>query len=176
MRLLKLFFISITVLFLVITGISLLIPFNVRISRATNVLATPAAVWQQVDDMHTWKDWNPFFSDVSPGKITYTDTANGKPRAMQVNGSSVRWQAVNQDEHIAIMEKPGSRPILNGWKCISHAGADSTTVQWYLDFNLRWYPWEKFASLLFEQSYGLKLEQGLGNIKKRVEADRTSFN
>jgi hypothetical protein len=45
-----------------------------------------------------------------------------------------------------------------------------------MDFHLRWYPWEKFASLLFEQSYGPKMEQGLGNIKKMVEADRTSFN
>ena len=176
MRLFKLLIISITILFLLVTGISLLIPFHVRISRATNVLATPTEVWQQVDDMHTWKNWNPFFSSVSLEKISYSDTANGKPRAMKVNGTSIQWKEIKQDEHIAIMQKPGYRSISNGWKCISHAGTDSTTVQWYMDFHLRWYPWEKFASLLFEQSYGPKMEQGLGNIKKMVEADRTSFN
>ena len=176
MRLFKLLIISITILFLLVTGISLLIPFHVRISRATNVSATPTEVWQQIDDMYTWKNWNPFFSSVSPDKISYSDTANGKPGAMNVSGTSVQWKEIKPDEHIAVMQKPGHRSILNGWKCISHAGTDSTTVQWYMDFHLRWYPWEKFASLLFEQSYGPKMEQGLGNIKKMVEADRTSFN
>lgn len=176
MRLFKLLIISITILFLLVTGISLLIPFHVRISRATNVSATPTEVWLHVDDMYTWKNWNPFLSSVSPDKISYSDTANGKPRAMKVSGTSIQWKEINPDERIAIMQKPGYRRILNGWKCISHTGTDSTTIQWYMDFHLRWYPWEKFASLLFEQSYGPKMEQGLGNIKKMVEADRTSFN
>lgn len=176
MRLFKLLIISITILFLFITGISLLIPFHVRISRATNVLATPTEVWQQVDDMRTWQNWNPFFSSVSPGKVNFADTSGGKPVVMQISGTTIQWKEMKPNEHIAIMQKPGNRNILNGWKCISHAGTDSTTVQWYMDFHLRWYPWEKFASLLFEQSYGIKMEQGLGNIKKMVEADRTSFN
>ncbi len=176
MKIFRLVFFSFLFLFLLVTGISLFIPFHVRISRATNVLATPTEVWQQVDDMSTWKNWNPFFSSVSPGKVSFPDTAGGKPIAMQVSGTTIQWTEMKPDEHIAIMQKPGYRPILNGWKCISHPGADSTALQWYMDFHLRWYPWEKFASLLFEQSYGSKMEQGLGNIKKMVEANRTSFN
>lgn len=176
MKIFRLLFFSVLFLFLLVTAISLLIPFHVRISRATNVSGTPTEVWQQVDDMGAWKNWNPFFSGLSPDKISYSDTINGKPRIMKVSGTSIEWKEMKTDEHIAIMQKPGYRSILNGWKCISHVGTDSTTVQWYMDFHLRWYPWEKFASLLFEQSYGSKMEQGLGNIKKMVEADRTSFN
>ncbi|MGZ5221775.1 MAG: SRPBCC family protein [Chitinophagaceae bacterium] len=176
MRWFKLLIISITILFLLVTAISLFIPFHVRISRATNVRATPTEVWRQVDDMSTWENWNPFFSSLSPGKVSFPGRVGGKPGAMQVGGTTIEWKEMKPDEHIAIMQKPGYRPILNGWKCISHPGADSTTVQWYMDFHLRWYPWEKFASLLFEQSYGIKMEQGLGNIKKMVETDRTSFN
>ena len=175
MRLIKLFILSFIVLFLIITGISLLIPFHVRISRATNMMATPTEVWQQVDDMHTWKNWNPFFLGVSADKIMYADSVNGKPASMKVSGTSIQWKGVQPDERIAEMQS-GHRSILNGWKCISHVQSDSTTVQWYMDFHLRWYPWEKFASLLFEQSYGPKMEQGLGNLKKIVEADRTSIN
>jgi hypothetical protein len=70
----------------------------------------------------------------------------------------------------------GSKKIISGWKVISYAQPGSTTLQWYMDFKLRWYPWEKFSSLLFEKSYGLKMEQGLNNIKKLVEGDRTSIN
>lgn len=174
MRLLKLLILSFTILFFIITAISLLIPFHVRISRATNVIATPAEVWQQVDDMGNWRNWNPFFSAVADS-ISYGDMINGKPGSMNVRGTSVKWKHRGPDEHIAEMQS-GHRSILNGWKYISHTQSDSTTVQWYMDFHLRWYPWEKFASLLFEQSYGPKMEQGLNNIKKIVEADRTSIN
>lgn len=176
MHFFRLFIISIILLFLLITGISLLIPFHVRISRAINVHAPATEVWQQVDDMRTWKEWNPFFISVAADKIVYSDTIAGKPAAIEVSGTSIKWKEIKADEHIAVMEKSGHRPVLTGWKCISHAGADSTTVQWYMDFQLRWYPWEKFSSLLFEKSYGPKMEQGLNNIKKLVEADRTSFN
>jgi hypothetical protein len=175
-KIVRLLLFSFLFLFLVITGISLLIPFHVRISRATNVLAAPVAVWKQVDNMRIWPNWNPFFSDVPVGKISYIDTISDQLPVMNAAGTSIQWKEIKAGERIAIMSRPGQRPVMNGWKCISHAGSDSTTVQWYLDFHLRWYPWEKFASLLFEQSYGPKLEQGLGNLKKIVETDRISFN
>jgi hypothetical protein len=176
MRFVRLLVISVVILFLLVTAISLLIPFTIRISRATNVKAPPAAIWQQIDDMHQWKEWNPFFSNLPQDRIRFLDTAAGKPAGMEVNGTVVRWKEIKSDERIADMQKTGHQTILSGWKCINQPAGDSTTVQWYMDFKLRWYPWEKFSSLLFEKSYGLKMEQGLNNIKKRAEADRTSIN
>jgi hypothetical protein len=38
-----------------------------------------------------------------------------------------------------------------------------------MDFRLRWYPWEKFSSLLLEKRYGPMLENGLDNLKKLME-------
>jgi hypothetical protein len=175
MRLLKLFIISATFLFILVTAISLFIPSHVRISRATNVLATCDEVWQQVDDMRGWPNWNPFFSGLPAGKISYGDTINGKPGPMKVGGTTIQWKEMKPGERIALMQTD-QKSIVNGWNCINHAGSDSTTLQWYLDFQLRWYPWEKFASLLFNQSYGSKMEQGLENMKKILHDDRTSIN
>ena len=67
------------------------------------------------------------------------------------------------------MQKKGFRPIVTGWNAITHQSTDSTTVQWYIDFQLRWYPWEKFSSLLFEKNYGVRMEEGLSNLKKLAE-------
>lgn len=172
MRILKLFFISAVLLFLAVTAISLLIPSHVRISRATNVGAAPAIVWQQIDDMRRWQDWNPFFSGAVAKKIQYIDTTGGIPAGMDLGGTIIRWKEKRADERIAAMDKKGFKTILNGWNCISHQVTDSTTVQWYMDFQLRWYPWEKFSSLLFEKSYGTRMEQGLVNLKSLVEANR----
>jgi hypothetical protein len=43
-----------------------------------------------------------------------------------------------------------------------------------MDFHLRWYPWEKFGSLLLEKSYGTKMEMGLMSLKKLAETDRVT--
>ncbi len=88
----------------------------------------------------------------------------------------MQWKEKKADERIAVMQKKNGKPMISGWKCIQQPGADSTTLQWYMDFKLRWYPWEKFSSLVFDKSYGGRMEQGLNNIKKIVEADRTSIN
>ena len=172
MQIFRLFFISAVLLFLVVTAISLLIPSRVRISRATNVNAAPTAIWRQVDDIYHWQEWNPFFSGTIAGKINYNDTVGGKPVGMEINGTTISWKEKNAAERIVTMDKKGFKQFVSGWNCITHPGSDSTTVQWYLDFQLRWYPWEKFSSLLFEKSYGVQLEQGLNNLKKLAEANR----
>jgi hypothetical protein len=57
------------------------------------------------------------------------------------------------------------KPVVSGFKTIRHPG-DSSTLQWYMDFNLKWYPWDKFRSLFYENIYGVQMEQGLSNLKE----------
>ncbi len=47
--------------------------------------------------------------------------------------------------------------------------AGITVVQWYFDFKLNWYPWEKFGSITFDKQVGPVMEQSLNNLKKLVE-------
>lgn len=173
MRFVKLLLISGVLLFILITAISLLIPFNVRISRATNIHAPTEKIWQQVDDMQKWTEWNPFFSKLPAGTIHFTDSSK---TTMEVSGTIVQWSQKKPDERIATLQTGKGKSVINGWKSIEHAGSDSTTLQWYMDFKLRWYPWEKFSSLVFDKSYGASMEKGLQNIKNIVEADRISIN
>jgi len=175
-RILRLLVLSFVFLFLMVTAISLLMPSHVRISRAINIHASASDVWRQVDDLHSWKEWNPFFSRLSPDEIEYIDTSLGKPTAMKIKETVIQLMEMKTDKRIFIMHTGGKKPVINGWKFINQSGSDTGTLQWYIDLDLRWYPWEKFASLLFEKSYGAQMEQGLNKIKKIVEASRTSFN
>jgi hypothetical protein len=45
-----------------------------------------------------------------------------------------------------------------------------------MDFKLKWYPWEKFKSLFYENFYGVQMEQGLSNLKELSEHRRSSIN
>jgi hypothetical protein len=67
-----------------------------------------------------------------------------------------------------IWQKPDGASFTSAYAFISH---DSThhTVQWYFDFHLRWYPWEKLASLLLEKVYGTRMAQSLERLRAVAE-------
>ena len=154
-KLIKLALISIVFLFLVATAISLMIPSHVRISRAVNLHGSPDSVMSLVKDTARWKEWHPSFL---PGDSSY-----------RLRSVRIIPQKANDSEVVMLMQQGEKRPVVNGWKLYEHPGIDSLTLQWYMDFRLKWYPWQKFSSLFFEGTYGAMMEQGLANIKRREE-------
>lgn len=118
-----------------------------------------------------WKQWMPGADSailvMMQGKAGGIMSADGKQLIItQITDSSVL--AENTGHHFRRGE--------TGWKLLG-GDDDSTTVtvQWYMDFYLRWYPWEKFGSLIFERSYGARMETGLSNLKK-IAAGRIHEN
>ena len=144
------------IIFLLITAISLLIPSQVRISKAIDITAPQSSVLQMVKDTSTWKNWYPAFQsetallnkDLAIKTITSTD-------------SKVEME----------LSKAGKNALVNGWEVYTHGSSEDITLQWYMDFRLRWYPWEKFGSLFYESSYGAMMEQGLMNLKNLAEKE-----
>lgn len=163
-------------MFTVVWLISLLIPSHVRISRAVNIYGNRDSIIAQVKDPARWKSWYPGLDSAKP---LYVD---GKLRGMILNDKDpqhpVYLKLENEGPEEVTAQFVGSRirPVVNSWKTISYAHSDSLTLQWYMDFRLRWYPWEKFASLLLEQSYGPPMEKGLSTLKKNVQANLSSNN
>jgi carbon monoxide dehydrogenase subunit G len=171
-KIFRLLFFSGLFLFLLVTGISLFIPSDIRISKAINIAAPADTVFKQLTEPLKWKDWFPGLESSKPFYET------GVVKGVMISDSSKQYIRVierRRDEVVTELGS-GSKTIISGWKLINYTQSDSTTLQWYMDFKLRWYPWEKFSSLLFEKSYGVTMERGLNNIKKLVEADRTSSN
>lgn len=175
MKYVRLFIFSFLLLFIVVFGITLFIPSKVRISKAINIKSDAVAVWSQVDDMRKWPSWNPFFAQLDFTSVDQLDTSGGMLKAMRVQGTEIIWQEMKPDLRLAAMKREGRNPVYNGWKCIQIPGSDSTTVQWYMDFKLSWYPWEKFSSLLFERSYGPQMQQGLNNLKQIIDSNHSSI-
>ena len=69
----------------------------------------------------------------------------------------------------AVWPKKDSGRSKSGWNVMKNGTPYGYTVQWYMDFHLRWYPWEKFSSLLFEKRYGPLMEKGLTGLKAMLE-------
>jgi hypothetical protein len=152
MRFIKLALLSFLFLFLVVTAISLLIPSHIRISRATNIAPPKETILALIKNESKWSQWHPAFMQ--------TDSSRKIPQIKISPVSSTGSELVYQ------LQQENKKPVINGWKIYEHAGSDSLTLQWYMDFNLKWYPWQKFGSLLYEGTYGVMMEQGLANLKK----------
>ncbi len=164
MRIIKLGIISIIFFSILITGISLFFPSHVRISKAIDITTDKDSLMIQIADVTKWKSWYPgadtsaYF--VEEGKIIGIVTGNDQ--ALVIRG-------INDSAVLAINVGPHSKKSGSGWNIFPGSSPNSFTVQWYMDFRLRWYPWEKFSSLLLEKRYGRMMERGLERLKVLLE-------
>ena len=167
MRVIKLAFLSFIFLFLLVTVISLFIPSNLRISKAINMQTDIDSVYDQISVLKNWKNWHPALKDLQDDEFMFAEDG-----IMQIRNDRLKITETKKDEVVTELRKDNGRPIISRIKIISHQQSDSLTVQWYFDFRLRWYPWEKFRSLFYENIYGVQMEQGLANLKELMEARR----
>ena len=156
-RLIKLFLISIIVIFLIATGISLLIPSQVNISKAINIHGRKDSILALIRDRDQWSRWHPAFI---PNDST--------PKFDSIHIVSMRQ---NDSEVVMVLQQSNKEAVTNGWRVYEHSDVDSLTLQWYMNFHLKWYPWKKFSSLLFENTYGVMMQEGLTNVKGIVERE-----
>jgi hypothetical protein len=157
MRLLRFILISIFLLFTLITLFGLLIPSTVRISKAIDINAEATEIFSLIRDTSTWKNWHPAFQK--------TETHSGLQEGLII------IEVLVTDSLLQIeLSKEEKNKLLNGWAVYTHPNSDVKTLQWYMDFKLRWYPWERFGSLFYENTYGLMMEEGLQNINNLLSS------
>lgn len=162
MRIIKLGIISFIFFFLLITGFSLFIPSRVRVSRALNTGVVKDSVFQHyVANLAQWKRWNAGFDSLVPGE---NETLTGRITTGRINETNISMTYEGDSIVMVTYEAPGKKSVREVFRKIEHPVQDSVTIQWYKDFRLRWYPWEKFSGLTFEKRYGTGMEAGLSRL------------
>ncbi len=164
MGIIKLGFISLIVFALLITGISLFIPSHIRISKATDISANKDSVMQQIADAANWRKWYPG-ADTS----AFYREANKIKGIITGDKQALIIKETNDSAVLTVNAGPNSKRGESGWNIFSGSTPNIVTVQWFMDFHLRWYPWEKFSSLLLEKRYGPMMENGLQKLKGLLE-------
>lgn len=165
MRIVRLIIISFIVLFTIITIISLFIPSHVRISRAIQINSPKDSVMNQVSEVSNWKDWYP-----GADSLRFYYEGN-RIKGLVLDELKKRYLIIKEkkDDEVTADYILPNKKIPTGWVLATNAKSNSVTLQWYMDFHLRWYPWEKFSSFVFERIYHPQLQQGLDNLKRFLE-------
>jgi hypothetical protein len=164
MRFIKLAILSFIFLFLQVTLISLFFPSHIRISKAVDITAAADTAEKYISNLSAWSRWHPALKEVPENEIIINQDGS-----LSVKGTLIRMVEKKPGEVLTEIKKGKGQSVKTGLKIIPHAGSGSLTLQWYMDFRLRWYPWEKFKSLFYENIYGVQMEQGLDNLKNLIE-------
>jgi hypothetical protein len=134
-----------------------LIPSHIRISKAIDISSGGEHILELVADKKKWSLWHPAY-----------EQGNDSARNKWVQETT--WKKVEHNDSLVIVEliPKGQHPIVNGWQLYRHDNTAPLTLQWYMDFHLSWYPWQKFSSLFYEGTYGKIMEKGLSNLKEQA--------
>ncbi len=170
MRAIKLGLISIVILFIVITGISLLMPSRIIISRAIDINAPYDSVYENVAELSNWKKWYPV-NDTATFMVSAIHTGEGA--TVKIDKATILIKKMTPDKVEGLWIEGATQDFLPAeFNFLSGDGSSHVTVQWQFIHNVKWYPWEKFASIVSNSSIGTFMEQSLENLKETTETTK----
>lgn len=159
MKFIKLFVISIVVLFLLLTAFSSLLPSSVRISRAIDIADSSHIVLAKIKDIRQWELWNEYVKALPAREVT-ENKIQSKELTITITGSDTATVRTS-------WRQPNGKNFPGVFKLMPHGSV--TTVQWYFEFIIKWYPWEKFGSIIYDKQLGPQMEKSLLNLNQLLE-------
>ena len=167
MRFIKLAIISFIVLFVILTGIGLLLPSTVRVTRNITIPATQDTLYHYVSDVKYWKLWMEVAKN-SPVTFISKKTAGAGTKAL-IGKQRIDITKANKNEVVTVWETSSGRFLTGVFQLADDRTTGSTNLNWYYEQQLNWYPWERIASISNDKIIGPGMEQSLDNLKAIFE-------
>jgi polyketide cyclase/dehydrase/lipid transport protein len=148
---LKLIIASLIVFSIVILFLFALFPSDISVSRLIQIRASPQEVQKKISDLTDWRSWNEML-------ITHPDSNNKLSiEVLKVAGDTVITQWKN------------GRKSFTGTYIMTEMNGE-TVLEWTLKFHIKWYPWEKLASMFYDKQLGPVMENSLLKLRNELEA------
>lgn len=168
MRLLKQIVIGLITFSIILLFFSFLLPSKISVSRSVLLHAPKDSVMSALLRMDDWKNWNPILQDsstaytISPQKAEWT-SADGI-------SNSIQLQQFAADSIWVIIKSDGKQVFNSGFSVVQHQqDALLTKVEWWINENIKWYPWEKFYGLFSESFRETYMDNNLQLFKHYIE-------
>ncbi|KAF0241662.1 MAG: hypothetical protein Q8K64_12260 [Sediminibacterium sp.] len=161
MRVIKLGLISLLVLMMIATAIGFLFPSTVVVSRAVDIKSFKSPVFELVADLNKWNLWVDGMNNATV-KVYNKKSAklgNTMVSVIAITDSTVVTSWVNE-------QSPKQESTI---RLITDSAQKVTVVQWQFIQQVRWYPWEKFSSMMNDKIIGTMIEKNLQNLKLLAE-------
>jgi hypothetical protein len=174
MGLIKAFLVGAIGLFIIITLFSLLIPSNVRVSRAVMINNTSSGeVYSQIVHFDNWKKWHPIVLLDSATLNSYPSLITGNDSGCVIvhRGKKVTIHLLTADSTAVkfLLQSAGENDIHNEIVITDLPAQNAVQVEWRAIITLDWYPWEKFYGIFIDNLTGPGYEAALNGLKEYIE-------
>lgn len=174
MKILKIF------LYILIGGLALFFivaaffPSKYQVTRSIEINQPVAAVFEQVEDFNEFEKWNPWSAMETGIKHTQSNPAKGVGAYWTWEGNKtgqgkMTIQKVVPNKSIDIKLEfmaPQQSTAQTGW--VFEESGKATKVTWSIEGELS-YPLERYLGPMIENMLGKDFENGLANLKKKME-------
>jgi len=176
MRLVKMFLFVLTGLFAVITIIGLFIPSSVKISRGIVINADSAKVYHELSDVKDWNKWLQWVTSDSGALVQLSPVTNQPGSFFKWKGliyksaGTITLQQIKPDVITTLFQLKDMNDAEGGFRIRSTGTAkQDTEVQWFMEYKLKWYPWERFYGIFMDHIIGPAFDKGLEQLKTYTE-------
>jgi hypothetical protein len=162
MRKIKVIILSLVILSVLVLLFSLLIPTHSKVSRAINIVGTRDSLRNELLQLKKWVNWHPFLKarPIDSIRFSSANQLEVDHYAFSITGntdSTIQFLAQNPRGE----QMPSTIAIYNY--------GDSCIVNWYSSITVKWYPWEKFKTIFYDNMYGPALDSNLIALKYYIE-------
>ncbi|MCU0321522.1 MAG: hypothetical protein MUE72_03850 [Chitinophagaceae bacterium] len=161
MRFIKLGLISVFFLFLIVTLMGLLLPANVVVSRAVDITAPKDSIFKMVADIRQWKQW---VTGMNKEGVVISS-----PTEANLLGTNVKITSTKDYMVLSTWKGKNGTTQESIIRVIQDSTSPKAVAQWQFTEHLKWYPWQRFGSMMNEAVMGSQLETNLANLKKICE-------
>lgn len=122
------------------------------------------SVQEKIADLRNWKNWN----EMLPGPSAQGFDQSDKTDSEYFSRGAVTIEVLRVAQDTVITQwKDGSRTFTGNYILTEMNG--EVVLEWTLHFHLKWYPWEKLASMFYEKQLGPVMENSLLKLRNELE-------
>ncbi len=167
MKILKLAIISIVVLFLILTGMGLLLPQTVRVTRTINITAPQDTLYNYVGDVNNWGLW---MEGINANTVHFVPQKGVVKNDISPDGKQQVYIVKNSRDTIeTIWQNKNGKTMLCVFQLSNNTASNTTKLNWYFEQKLSWYPWQRLPAIASDKIFGPFMEAGLDKLKAIAE-------
>ena len=176
MKALKTVILTVLSIPVLILSVSLFLPSSYRVERSLEMRAKPDAIFAQVSGLKNWTNWTAWTVAKHPDmEVSFSGPESGVGATYTWDGKStghgvLKLTRAEPDKGIGYdLAFDHGKYVSKGAIEYSPVG-DGVRVTWSNEGELGWNPISRIFGLLMDRMMGPDFEEGLRNLKQRLEA------
>ena len=157
---------SLIIFSLVILFLFALFPSNISVRRVMQIRCSREKIQHKIADLREWKSWNVLYANGLKNKNNINDSLDIDSVYIQEGYLKISLLKAVPDT-VTTLWQQGKRSFTGNYILTETGG--QPVLEWTLQFYIKWYPWEKLASMFYNKQLGPPMEESLLNLRNELE-------